>query len=403
MATLADPKAPSEKAAEERLKSHYELRRRTLRHMREGTTDLDSAPMRIDPAIYTDGAHAEREHRAIFEDMPVLACLSRDLPEPGSKVTFDVLGPSVLLVRAKDGKVNAFLNMCTHRAARLVSECDTAKRMTCPFHAWTFDLEGKLIGLPGKSGFEGIEKSELGLVPVTCAEKYGLVFVRLNAELGEIDVDEHLGDFAAEIAHLELDKADPVSSSRIDARANWKYALDTYGESYHFSSLHPETIGKLAPSNIMVYDNYGLHARLAFPREEFMPYQDSPEEEWPHTDYGGLYMLFPNVVINVNSIPGIGQFYGVSRVFPGEAVDRSVTLMTTYQPAHAGEEVDRAKWEEMHRFIDHVVTTEDYSVSESGQSNLRHAPGAFRTVLGANEIALQHWHRNAQDILRGVN
>lgn len=403
MATTVDDKARSQTAAEKRLKSHYELRKRTLRHMREGTTDLDTGPMKIDPAIYTDPDYAKREQRAIFSHMPILACLSLDLPEPGSKITFDALGPAVLLVRNKEGEVRAFLNMCTHRAARLVTECDTAKRMTCPFHAWTFDLDGKLIGLPGKSGFEGIDRAELGLVPVTCAEKYGMVFVRLDPDLGPIDVDAHLGNFVNEIAHLELDKAAPVCSSQILAGANWKYALDTYGESYHFSTLHPETIGKLAPSNIMVYDNYGLHARLAFPREEFMPYQDKPESEWPHTDYGGLYMLFPNVVINVNSIPGIGQFYGVSRVFPGETTNDSRTLMTTYQPAHAGEEVDRAKWEEMHRFIDHVISTEDYSVSASGQANLRHAPASFRTILGANEIALQHWHRNAQEILRSVN
>lgn len=403
MTLVSQGRPADEKAADERLQSHYQLRRRTLAHMRAGTTDLDSAPMELDPSIYVNADYAEREKRALFLDMPVVACLSRDLPEPGSKLTFDVLGPPVLLVRNKDGVVNAFLNMCTHRAARLVTECDNRKRMTCPFHAWTFDLDGKLIGLPGKSGFEGMDIGERGLVKVACAEKYGLVFVRLSDSGGPIDVDAHLGPFAKEIGHLQLEKAEPVSSSVIEAACNWKYALDTYGESYHFSTLHPETIGKLAPSNIMVYDNYGLHARLAFPREEFMPYQELPEEEWPHTDYGGLYMLFPNMVINVNSIIGIGQFYGVSRVYPGDEVNHSRTLMTTYQPAHAGQDIHREKWEEMHRFIDRVVTTEDYSVSASGQRNLQYAPASFRPVLGANEIALQHWHRNAQAILRKTN
>ncbi|MFT4054335.1 MAG: aromatic ring-hydroxylating dioxygenase subunit alpha [Novosphingobium sp.] len=399
-----DVLAPSREAEEARLHSHYELRRRTLRHMRDKTTDLDAeGPMQIDPSIYTDPGYAQRERKAMFLDMPVVACLSRDLDGPGAKMTFDVLGPPILLVRNKQGQVNAFLNMCTHRAARLVTECDARSRMTCPFHAWTFDLDGKLIGQPGKEGFAGIEREELGLVRVPCAEKYGLVFVRATPGGEEIDVDAHLGEFAPEIAHLELDKAECIASSEITADANWKYALDTYGESYHFATLHPETIGKLAPSNIMVYDNYGLHARLAFPREEFMPYQDTPEEEWPHTDYGGLYMLFPNVVINVNSIPGIGQFYGVSRVFPGATPQDSRTLMRTYQPAHAGEDVDRQKWAEMHAFIDKVVSTEDYSVSATGQRNLEWAPSSFRTVLGANEIALQHWHRNAARIMRGAN
>lgn len=408
MATITPENRASPEAAARREASHNAMRRRTLQHMRAGSTDLDKGPMHLDPSIYTDPGYAEREKQALFHDLPVVACLSRDLPEAGSKLTFDVLGPAVLLVRGKDRTVKAFLNMCVHRAARLVSAdpggaCDTRKRITCPFHGWTFDLDGKLIGMPGKEGFEGMPRENLNLIEIPCAEKYGLVFVRLNANGDPIDVDAHLGTFAEEIAHLELEKADPVSSSVIEAEANWKYALDTYGESYHFAILHPNTIGKLAPSNIMVYENYGLHARLAFPREEFMPYQDLPENDWPQTHYGGLYMLFPNVVINVNSIIGVGQFYGISRVFPGDHVAHSRTLMTTYQPAHGGADVDRAKWEEMHRFIDHVVTSEDYSVSATGQRNLQYAPASFRPVLGANEIALQHWHRNAQSIMRGTN
>jgi nitrite reductase/ring-hydroxylating ferredoxin subunit len=371
--------------------------------MRERTTDLDAAPMELDPAIYTDPDYAEREKRALFLNLPVVAGLSLDLPGPGSKLLFDVLGPPILIVRNKQGEAKAFLNICPHRVARLVSECDARSRITCPFHGWTFDLDGKLIGLPGKEGFLGMDDSHRHLVEVPCAEKYGLIFVRANAEGDPIDVDDFLGDMAPELAHLELDKAQPIQSSEIPADANWKYALDTYGESYHFAILHPETIGRLAPSNIMVYDNHGLHARLAFPREEFLGYKDQPEEEWPHTDYGGLYMLFPNVVINVNSIIGIGQFYGMSRVFPGNTPHTSRTLMTTYQPAHADGNIDRTKWEDMHTFIDRVVSTEDYSVSAQGQRNLQYLPNGMKPILGANEIALQHWHRNAQRLVRTTN
>lgn len=387
----------------ERRKSHYALRRRTLERMRSRTTDLDTAPMRIDPAVYTDTDFAQRERRAIFHGMPIVAGLTRDIPESGDMMLFDVLGPSILLVRAKSGEVNAFLNMCPHRGAKVVVECTRRTRMTCRFHAWTFDLEGKLIGQPGKQGFEGIDKADLGLVRVPVVERHGLIFVRLTPRDEPIDIDAFLGDFAAEIAHLELGKALPVRRSEIPCEANWKYALDTYGESYHFASLHPTTIGQLAYSNTMVYENYGLHARLAFPRAEFNDYADRDEGEWPHTDYGGLYLLFPNLVINVNAIPGIGQFYGISRLFPGDSVDRSRTLLATYQPAHSGAEVDVALWSDMHDFVERVVETEDYSVSRDGQDNLRWAPEGFATVLGRNEIALQHWHRNLNRIMTGRN
>lgn len=401
MATTADQIEGTAEAA--RRESHYALRRRTLERMRSRTTDLDAAPMRIDPAIYASPDWAERERRAIFHGMPIVAGFSRDIPDAGDTMLFDVLGPSIILVRAKDGRVNAFRNICPHRGAKVVTECGRRARMTCRFHAWTFDLDGRLIGQPGKEGFEGIDRSELGLIKVPVAERYGIIFVRLTPGDEPIDVDAFLGDFASEIAHLELEKAQPIRSSAIPCEANWKYALDTYGESYHFASLHPTTIGQLAFSNIMIYDNYGLHARLAFPRAEFMEYQDRDEAEWPHTDYGGLYMLFPNVVINVNSIPGVGQFYGVSRIFPGDSVDRSTTLLSTYQPAHAGTEVDVARWGEMHEFIEKVVSEEDYSVSRDGQENLRWAPEGYTTVLGRNEIALQHWHRNLAAVMAGRN
>src|SRR5262249_36333657 len=151
-------------------------------------------------------------------------------------------------------------------------------------------------------------------------------FVRATPGGDPIDVADYLGDFGDELAHLELAKAKPIKSSQFEVEANWKYAWDTYGESYHFATLHPSTIGALSFTNIMVYRNFGLHARLGFPREEFMAYAEQPESAWPHTDYGGLYLLFPNVSINVNSMPGIaggGQFYGFSRVFPGDRVDHA--------------------------------------------------------------------------------
>lgn len=377
-----------------RLESHYDLRRRTLERMRDGSTDLDEATMRVDPAIYLDPAQAEREQRAIFSAMPILAGLSLDLPEPGDVMVFDALGPSILVLRDKSGAVRAFHNFCTHRAAQLLTACTHRTRLTCPFHGWTFDLEGKLVGLPGKEGFNDVDRAALALRPVAVAEKYGMIFVRLDRPEDPIDIDAHLGPMAAEVAHLDLGKARPVAASCITAKVNWKYCFDTYGESYHFATLHAETIGKLAQSNVMVYRPLGSHSRLGFPRAEFDPYRDLPEDQWPHTDYGGLYNLFPNVAINVNSIIGVGQFYGVSRIFPGPTPGSSMTMIATYQPGHADSAIDPAEWQSMHDFIVKVITDEDYAMAETAQASLAQAPAGFAMVFGRNEIALQHWHRN---------
>ncbi|MCY1363051.1 Ring hydroxylating alpha subunit (catalytic domain) [compost metagenome] len=290
--------------------------------------------------------------------------------------------------------------MCTHRAAKLVTECKRKNRMSCKFHGWTFDLDGKLVGVPGSEGFAGIDMAERNLIPVPVTEWHGLIFVRAVPNGAPIDVVEHLGEkFARELAHLELEKARPMKTTRIDVNSNWKYAMDTYGEGYHFATLHPTSIGALAMSNIMTYDNYGPNHRLAMPRAEFLDYSDKPESEWPDTTYGGLYYIFPNVVINVNSIPGGKQFYGMSRLFPREEVNRASTLITTYKPASMLHIEEEAPWQEMHDFIHKVVSTEDYSVSEEGQLNMKYAPQGFQPVLGANELALQNIHRHIERLL----
>lgn len=386
-----------------RLASHYALRRRTLERMRDNSTDLDQATMRVEPKIYTDPGQAEHEYRAIFSSMPILAGLSMDLPKAGDIMIFDALGPSILVLRDKSGTVRAFHNICSHRAAQLLTECAHRTRLTCPFHGWTFDLEGKLIGLPGKEGFDDVDQATLGLQPVAVAEKYGMIFIRLDRPEAPIDVDAHLGPFKDEIVHLDLGRARPVASSKVSAKANWKYCYDTYGESYHFATLHSETIGKLAQSNVMVYNSHGLHTRLGFPRVEFEPYRDLPESDWPHSDYGGLYMMFPNVSINVNSIIGVGQFYGVSQVFPGPTPGASVSILATYQPGHSSEDINLDAWRDMHAFIAKVVTEEDYAMAETGQASLERAPPGFKLTFGRNEIALQHWHRHYARILAQHN
>ena len=271
--------------------------------------------------------------------------------------------------------------------------------MTCRFHGWTFDLDGKLIGLPGKEGFEPVERTDLGLVPVPVVEWHGMIFVRAVPGRESIDVADWLGPMGDELAHLELANARPVKSAVIEAAANWKYAFDTYGENYHFATLHPSTIGASALTNIMAHIPKGLHVRIGFPRAEFTKYGEKPEAEWPESDYGGLYMLFPNTVINVNGLPNGGMFYGISRVFPGATPNSSITLMTTYRPGHEQDERPDDAWATMHDFIEKVVSTEDYGVSAEGQRNLAWAPPDFRMIFGANEAVLQKQHGQIEEIL----
>jgi carnitine monooxygenase subunit len=311
-----------ENHADRRRRVAREIRRRLVAHIAAGgTTDFAAAPMVNSPAVYGDPARALVEVRRLFQEMPVLVGLSADVAGPGDVLLHEDAGPSVIVTRGRDGRVRAFRNMCTHRGSMLVradeeGRCERRARFTCPFHAWTFDLEGRLVGLPGRAGFEGGDLEARHLTPVRVAEWHGLVFVQLDGLDGPVDVDAHLGSFAPELAQLELERATPITSSALSSACNWKLALDTYAEGYHFATLHASTIGTSHFSNVAAFDAFGRHWRLNFAEKTLRGLAGTPEDEWPDTEYGGIHFLFPNTVLVVGAVAPGQIFVRMFRLFP---------------------------------------------------------------------------------------
>lgn len=357
-------------------------------------TDMAPAVMRNTPDLYTDPARHDAEVRELFLKQPLVAGLTGDIPKPGDVMLFEGAGPSIIIARGKDGKVRGFLNMCTHRGAKLVRTCSHVSRLTCPFHAWSFDLEGKLVGWPGKDGFTGLEKADLGLVQVPVAEWNGIIFVRADPDGPPIDVNAHLGSFAPEMAQLELALAEPVKNGILQAKSNWKFALDTYGEGYHFATLHASTIGQTHYSNVGHFEPFDRHFRINFPDKSFAALVDLPEAEWPKIEYGGVHYMFPNTVFFIGSIePGKG-FAQIFRLFPGTHAGEMICRFAVYAPRGVLSEQHRAECEFAYDATSTVVDTEDYVIAAEGYQNMLHAPKDFRTTFGRNEPALQHIQSN---------
>lgn len=356
-----------------------------------GTTDRADGPMRRAASVYVDEGRFNAEVKALFTGRyPLVAGLSCDLPAPGDRMLFEDAGLPILIVRGMDGQVRAFLNVCPHRAARLVETepCPKGKLITCPFHAWSFDLTGRLVAQPGASAFD----DGPGLIPVPAAEWCGIIFVRPAPGETDIDVEGHLGAFAPELAQLELAGAEPVKAGVLTADANWKYALDTYGEGYHFGTLHASTIGQTHYTDVAVYDRFGPHHRVNFPDKGIAALIGRPEETWPETAYGGVHFLFPNTVFFVGAITPGKTFVQVFRLFP-DAVNRMHTRFAVYAPEGVQDQAHRAECEIAYDGTAAVVTTEDYRVASLATANLKAAPAGFEVVFGANEIALQNLHR----------
>lgn len=370
--------------------------RKQVEVVRSGT-DMAEAPLPLHKSVYTSQTRFEAETQHIFHGQPLLACLSGDLPNIGDILVFDAAGPSILVIRGKDGQARAFLNMCTHRGAKLIEETEpwkgNAKKMTCPFHAWTFDTSGNLIGQPGKAGFANCDIGGRNLIDVPCKEYLGMIFVRANADGEPIDAKTHLGSFGEQLQQLELGRAEPVKKGILNAESNWKFALDTYGESYHFSTLHKSSIAKVNYNDKSVFEPFDQHHRVEFPKFYVGDLLDKDESEWPETVYSGVHFLFPNTIIFFGAVkPGV-FFTQVFRLFP-DGVGKTKCHFAVYAPFGIQDEEQRKDCEVTYDLTARIVQDEDYHIASQGYANLLYAPKNHHVIIGANEIALHDVHKN---------
>ena len=362
--------------------------RRALANVEGRTTDMSDAVWHEPVARYADQARHEREIDVLFHRTPQLVGLSCDWPENGSFRTFDLIpGRPLLIARGADGVLRAFLNVCRHRGARVVHETEgTEARFRCPFHAWTYRNDGSLAAVPFPQAFPDLDKCTSGLTEVGCREWHGMVWVVATAGATP-DVDAFLGELAPLFDMYEFEKAQRFVAHHLEA-TNWKLAVDTYLEGYHFASLHPTTINPINYDNSMVFDAYGPHSRQGFPRRNVLELRDIADDDWEvHRHVTCVHQVFPNIALTV-SPEGIL----INAVYPGKRFDQSTTVQTHYTRTPITDDAERAVMEQRSNLVRDVVRTEDYWMTASIQAGIK--SGAQDTVVfGRNEQALHHYHR----------
>jgi len=192
-----------------RPETRAELARRLRHYLDTGTTAMAEAMFPNPVSAYTSEERLALEKRVLFREYPLLVGLSGRVAAPGDYLTDDDSGMPILLVRTAAGTLRAFANVCRHRGARVVDGCGSGKRaLSCPYHGWTYDLDGRLIDVPGEEGFPGLSREEHSLRPLPVEEKYGLVWVRPAPAEPEatIDIDAHLGGLAPELASFGFER-----------------------------------------------------------------------------------------------------------------------------------------------------------------------------------------------------
>ena len=160
--------------ANNQLYSEPEILQRIFDHIDNKTTDLGNTVWKEPVENYCSRERFESE-MALLRRLPVVFCLSAMLPDKGSYIARKAAGTPLLVVRGDDGKVRAFINACRHRGMQVATGNGCARSFVCPYHAWTYGLEGELRHIPGHAGFPGVELEGNGLVEVSALESGGLV------------------------------------------------------------------------------------------------------------------------------------------------------------------------------------------------------------------------------------
>jgi phenylpropionate dioxygenase-like ring-hydroxylating dioxygenase large terminal subunit len=371
------------------LATQHALIDRFVRLRAAGATDLAPHSLRVPAAHYVDPVQAEREYRELFRRRPLLVGLSPDLPEPGSYATHETADTSLLLVRGDDRRVRAFVNACRHRGTRLAEGRGAAKSFSCPFHAWNYARDGRLISRPNScGGFDDTGAEFSTLLEIPCEERAGMIFAQIDGERIAGNVDRLVGGVVEEIAGYGIDATAHFETRTTTRDCNYKFIIDGFAEAYHIAALHKSTIAPYYYTAPSLTDAFGPTVRMIGVRSTIDRELGKPRSEQRLLPHGTTQYLIPPNVVLTHQVDHI-QLWQVYPV-PGSA-DRCRICFSLYWPKPIDVEAEQKS-----RFnVDvlwKVTTEEDFPQSLAIHRNL--ASGAVRNlVFGRNEPALIHYHR----------
>ena len=380
----------------DRVESYGQVAETLLDYVQTNRTDQAESLLKVPARDYLDPGRFEREMRLIFKRVPLMLALSIELPDANDYKAMDVLGLPVLITRGRDGRARAFLNVCSHRAMQLVADGrGNGSRFSCPYHGWTYCNDGRLLGVADASKFGAVDRATYGLTELPCEEQAGLIFASLTP--GQtIDVAQFLGGMLDDLAALELHKWHFLHTREI-VGANWKVTYDGYIEGYHFAAAHPATVLPRTHSNVMKYDFFGPHMRMAMPQTRIGELRNLPRDQWglrENYGYDFTRTIFPNVSIFL--APEMGQ---IAQLLPGPGPTENRTVLNYVCRERPADDAALLRVEEMCKFFGDVTYEEDYLLGLKVQKGLQSGAHDFVT-FGRNELGNQHFHKSIDEYMK---
>jgi phenylpropionate dioxygenase-like ring-hydroxylating dioxygenase large terminal subunit len=295
----------------------------------------DTYPRGLPPWTYSNAAMTRLEHQRILLPSWQIVCHINDIPAPGRFITFDLGPDSIVALRDRAGEIHAYHNVCRHRAARLLEGAGSCgNSVTCPYHGWTYNLDGSLRGTPVRESFPGLDRDKHGLIPVRMEIMAGFVFVTLTGD--GPPPSAMWGDMLADFRPYRFEDMQPLAPMYYeDWDVDWKVAMDNYLESYHVPIGHPGLSRMFTPD----YDDQlnlasGVARGVGWMREAPSPkwsewrYQAMVEGLTQHLPEANrrcwrFYSMLPNLGIDV--YPDQMDFFQVLPRGPGKCTIRGGT------------------------------------------------------------------------------
>jgi phenylpropionate dioxygenase-like ring-hydroxylating dioxygenase large terminal subunit len=371
------------------------LIRRILGQAGSGARDEANGERRVPISDYLS---PERYHQemAVFRRFPIVVGPASELPGPGSVLAHDATGVPLVLTRGESGQVSAFLNVCRHRGSRIVVERRgrTARSLVCPYHGWTYGLDGRLAAISDPASFPGVDKASHGLVRVPAAERFGLLWVKPKAGDDALDIDGYLGPLAEDFAAFGLERSVVYAPENIRCAMNWKLLVGTFLEDYHFRFVHGRSVYRFYLDNASVYERFGPHVRYVIPKRTILDLKGVDESKWRLRDHSNiLYFVFPNTVMVF-----VADHAALFAMFP-DGQEKAVMELSFCLPEVPSGEKAEAYWKRNAELI-RTALSEDFRMAEGVQSGL--ASGANRElVFGRYEKGLHYFHDALDEAVQG--
>jgi phenylpropionate dioxygenase-like ring-hydroxylating dioxygenase large terminal subunit len=343
---------------------------------------------RIPTDVYTRQDRFEREQQRLFLQQPLIIGHASQLPEAGDAMVYDWLGLPLLTLRDKHGQIGTFMNVCRHRGMRLVQEEGQTRlrSLVCPYHQWTYGLDGELRNIPLSEGFADLDMAQLGLVALPTEVRHGLIWV-LADKHGTLDLDTYLAGLGTDLDTFGTADYSFVNQSIKHIDCNWKLIQDAFLDGYHVVRLHKNTVGPFFPDAMSESDELGNHIRSAVARNEIFDAIGLAPEQLDLRHHATFsYTVFPNSVLIFHpEYTSVINLYALSP-------ERSVFVHTMLAPQPPSSPEQREHFQKSFTLIDKgVFEAEDIFVSVGSQKGFKSGANTH-LLFGAFEAPALVFH-----------